>query len=79
MKAILEFNLDDLDDRMAHLRAVNSLNLVLTISEISEYLRKEYKYEEGYSQIEFELIKKIREKVLNILIDNNIDLEQLIN
>jgi hypothetical protein len=34
MKAILEFDLDDHDDKMAHLRCVKSLDLALFIWDI---------------------------------------------
>ena len=39
MKAILEFDLNDYDDRQAHLRCVKSLDLVLFILKIEGELR----------------------------------------
>jgi hypothetical protein len=40
MKATLEFNLDDPDDRMAHLRCVKALDMALALFEINYNLRK---------------------------------------
>ena len=34
MEAILKFNLDDFDDRMAHFRCVKSLNICLVLLEL---------------------------------------------
>lgn len=39
MKAVLQFNLDDEDDRMAHLRCVKSLDMALAMWEFAGKLR----------------------------------------
>lgn len=39
MKATLQFNLEDEDDRMAHFRCVKSLDMALAMWEFSESLR----------------------------------------
>ena len=40
MKATLSYNLNDPDDRMAHLRAVKSLDMASALFEITQNLRK---------------------------------------
>lgn len=40
MKAKLEFNLNDAEDRIAHLRAVKSLDMALALWEIQHNLKK---------------------------------------
>jgi hypothetical protein len=43
MKAILEFNLDDADDRIAHLRCVKSLEMALAMWEYNNAVRRAFK------------------------------------
>ena len=40
MKATLSYNLNDPDDRMAHMRAVKSLDMASALFEITTNLRK---------------------------------------
>jgi hypothetical protein len=59
-KATLEYNLDDIDDSDAHLRAIKSLSLTLALWEMDQHLRSELKYgtregelsDEAYTAIE---------------------------
>ncbi len=79
-KAILEFNLDEVDDRDAHLRAIKSLSLTLALWEMDQHLRSELKYgtregelsDEGYKAIE-----RTRERLHEILEENGIILDEL--
>jgi hypothetical protein len=45
MKAILEFDLNDHDDRMSHLRCVKSTDMAIVLFEILTNLRKKVEYE----------------------------------
>jgi hypothetical protein len=45
MKAILEFDLDNRDDRMAHLRCVKSEDMAWVLFEIMSNLRKKVEFE----------------------------------
>jgi hypothetical protein len=45
MKATLEFDLNDHDDRMAHLRAVKSTDMAIVLSEILTNLEKRVQHE----------------------------------
>ena len=40
MKATLRFDLENVDDQKAHMRAIKSLDLVLALYHINEVLRK---------------------------------------
>lgn len=71
-KAILEYDLNEPDDRIAHLRAVMSLDLVLAILEFDEYLRGEYKHNDKPEAYEYRM--KLRE----ILGEENIDIDKLV-
>ena len=64
MKAILEFNLDEPEDRMAHLRAVQSLELALVIWESFNGYRKLVKYSDvsdDYAKGVEDMLKMINE------------------
>ena len=66
MKATLEFNLDDIEDRMAHYRCVKALDMALALWQIKQlfYNRDD---EEGISV----------DKLLAIFEDYNIEIEEL--
>lgn len=71
-KAILEYDLNDPDDRISHYRATISLDMALVLWEYDQHLRSEYKYagkEEAYAY---------REKFREYLNEANIDLDKII-
>jgi len=79
-KAILEYNLDDADDEMAHLRAIKALDMALVLWELAYNTKKKI-----YSQIEFQEIKdpyevvdKMMEKLYEEMNDRGINLDQLV-
>ena len=49
MKAILEFDLDDFEDRNSHKRAINATNAYLALYKIDDMLRRIVKYDEDIS------------------------------
>ena len=79
MKAILEFNLDEQDDIIAHKRCVKATDMALAIWEIVHNMKRsverdiESKNLDSYQTIE-ELYKKIYEK----LEENAIYIDELI-
>ena len=80
MKAILEFNLDDSYDKEAHKRAVKSLDLVLALWDMDQYLRSETKYApDSMSQEVYDALDKTRDKFYEILNDHNISFDELIS
>jgi hypothetical protein len=79
MKAILEFDLDDHDDRMAHLRCVKSTDMAIVISEILHNLEKQVQHEVENLEADsdpsdgvYAAFRKIREVIYDrgILIDD---------
>jgi hypothetical protein len=83
MKATLSYNLNDPDDRMAHLRAVKSLDMASALFDITRNLKN--KIENRYEDIDntnndvFDGIQAVFDEIYNILEDNNIDIDELIN
>ena len=83
MKATLSYNLNDPDDRMAHLRAVKSLDMASALFDITRNLRK--KLERRFEDIDntnndvFDGIDSVFDEIYNILEDNNVDIDELIN
>lgn len=83
MKATLSYNLNDPDDRMAHLRAVKSLDMASALFDITRNLKN--KIENRYADIDntnndvFDGIDAVFDEIYDILEDNNIDIDELIN
>ena len=83
MKATLSYNLNDPDDRMAHMRAGKSLDMASALFEITRNLKK--KIEHRYEDIDntnndvFDGIDAVFDEIYGILEDNNIDIDELIN
>jgi len=72
MEAILKYNLDDADDRMAHLRAVQSTELALALWHIMYNTKKtlEEKTEQDLDEV-YDTFSKVLEEY-------NINLDKLI-
>jgi hypothetical protein len=80
MKAILEFNLDEQDDEMAHKRAVKSLDMALTLWDIDGYLRGQIKHApDSMSPEVYGTLQDVRRKLYEIMSKHSIDLDELIN
>lgn len=77
-KAILEFNLEEPEDRDAHMRAVKSLSMAIALWEMDQYLRAECKYGE-LSDDAYTTTEKAREKLREILNENNLTFDELIH
>jgi hypothetical protein len=78
-KAILEYDLNDSDDAMAHLRAIKSLDMALVLWEMAYNAKKRI-----HNQIEFEkldaydAVDKVFEALWEDLNERGINLDQLI-
>jgi hypothetical protein len=83
MKAKLIYNLNNPDDRMAHLRAIKSMDMASALFEITTNLKK--RIENRYENIDntnndvFDGIDAVFEEIYNIIKDNDIDIDELIN
>jgi hypothetical protein len=69
MKAILEFDLDDHEDRIKHLRAVRSDDAFLCLFDIQTKLKKEIEQYQDYCSINNKDLSKsdIIEKTIEII------------
>lgn len=67
MKARLEFDLDDPDERMKHLQCVSSHKAFHALNEITEMLRRRYKYSEAISDAHYEECDFIETEVHDII------------
>ena len=67
MKATLEFNLPDDQEDFNH--ATNGFNYYMALVQIDEWLRAEYKYNDK------EELYEVREKLRQIISENNVKLE----
>ena len=83
MKATLSYNLNDPDDRMAHLRAVKSMDMASALFDITRNLRKKIQnrcedIDNTHNDV-FDGIDAVFDEIYDILEDNNIDIDELIN
>lgn len=85
MKAILEFNLDNKDEVMAHLRAVKSLDTACVLFELTHNLKD--KLENHIDNIEeiqdkqlssMEILDMIFEEINQLMQIHNVNLNELI-
>jgi hypothetical protein len=79
-KATLEFDLNEPDDVMAHLRAVKSLDMALALWEIVHNTKKGLEWSlEGKEVDKYETLELVYEKIFDILNEHNINTDELIN
>ena len=80
MKAILEFDLDEGQDKMAHLRCVKALKMAITLWDMDQYLRAKIKYAPDSMNSEVHnMLQEVRDKLHETMSENQIDLDELIN
>lgn len=75
MKAILEFNLTDPDDNVAHLRCIKSTDMAIALWQI-RMLRKELEWMEDTKELTTE---NVMSKIFEILDDHNVNTDELTN
>ena len=78
MKAILKFNLDEQDDKMAHMRALKATNMALALWDMQQYFRGKLKHGELSNDADSAL-SNARDILREIMSDHSIDLDELIN
>lgn len=85
MKAILEFNLDDKDDEMAHKRCVKSKDMAMAIWEIVHNTKKsthgvvDCMLENNEKCSPHDAIDIVYERIYEILTEESIIIDELIN
>jgi hypothetical protein len=79
MKAILEFNLDEVDDSMAHKRCVMSLDMALVLWEMDQHLRSMAKHApDTMNQETYDTLIKVREKLREEMDERGLMFDNLI-
>ncbi len=79
-KAKIEYDLNDQDDRMAHLRAVKSLDMAMALWDITHNTKKGLEWAmEGKEMDKYDALEMVFEKIHEILNAHNIDTDELIN
>lgn len=86
MKAILEFNLNDSDDQMAHNRCIKSLDMAMALWTIVHNTKKGLEHQmaglefgEKKELNMYEVLDLVYDEIYKILEEHNIDTDKLIN
>jgi len=66
MKAKLEFDLEDLEDVMSHLRCVKSLDMALALLEIQKISKNKWGYEFTATQFQSKIQEVFKEYDINL-------------
>jgi len=74
MKATLEFNLDEPEDRMAHLRCVKSTDMAIVLFDIIYNLRKEIENVDADEKLDL-----FYDKLNAIMEEQGINIDELIS
>ena len=78
-KAILEFDLNEQDDIVAHKRAVKALDLCLALWDVDQYLRAQTKYApDSMPEDVFIALSKAREEFYDIMNEHSVSLDELL-
>lgn len=77
MKAVLQFDLDDPQDREAHLRATKSTDAYLVLLDMMNEFRTVYKY--GQDPVASQYAEAWRDKLVELMRDHSIDLDNEIS
>ena len=79
-KGILEFDLNEPDDILAHKRAVKATDMALALWDITHNTKKGLEWSmEGKEIDKYEALELVYEKIYQILEEHNIKLDDLIN
>ena len=79
-KATLEFDLNDSDDMIAHLRAVKSLDMAMALWEIVHNTKKGLEWSMENKEIDkYDALELVYEKIHEILGDHNINTDELMD
>jgi len=77
MKAVLEFDYDNMDDKRAHLRAVKSLDMAFCLFNIKGYVRSRIKYSDLPDDV-YKQVVEIQDYISEIMHEHGIDLDELL-
>lgn len=78
-KATLEFDLNDVDDRYAHKRAVKSFDMAMALWDITHNTKKSLSWTlESKDMTNYEVLEMVFDKIYEILDEHNIQTDDLI-
>lgn len=75
MKAILEFDLNDMEDADAHKKAINANAMISCLWEIDQKLRSHLKYNDAITQEQYDILQEIRDYLWERLIYHQINID----
>ena len=78
MEAILKFNLDNPDDKIAHMRCVKATDMALMLWDIKQKIRSKLKYSNDLSEDELHQWEVMQDEFYSIADDYGINLDLLI-
>ena len=78
MKAKLEFDLDNPDDKMAHMRCVKATDMAIMLWDIKQKIRSKLKYGEDLSEAEFHQWEVMQDEFYSIASEYGINLDEFI-
>jgi hypothetical protein len=78
MKAKLEFDLDNPDDKMEHMRCIKATDMALMLWDIKQKIRRKLKYNEDLSEDELHQWEVMQDEFYSIADDCGINLDELI-
>jgi len=79
-KAILEYDLNELDDRMAHLRAVKSLDMALVLWELFYNTKKGILNKIEFNNLDaYDAVEEVFQKLRDEMDEHGINLDELVN
>lgn len=78
-KAILEYDLNDVDDEMSHMRAIKSFEMAMVLWEIVNNMKKGVEYSIDINNLSGqEALDAVYEKIYLLLEGHNISINELI-
>jgi hypothetical protein len=77
MKATLQFDLDNFDDKMEHMRCVKATDMALMLSSIKQKIRSKLKYNEDLSEDELHQWEVMQDEFYSIADRYYINLDEL--
>lgn len=78
-KAILKFDLNELDDIQAHLRAMKSTDMAFALFEYGHRAKNDFEFNIDKYESKEELLDAVFEKFWKILDEHDINLDKLID
>jgi hypothetical protein len=78
MKAKLEFDLDNPDDKMEHMRCIKATDMAIMLWDIKQKIRSKLKYGEDLSESEFHQWELMQDEFYSIASEYGINLDELI-